>query len=359
MRQLRKSEHVTILIIGSRGIGDAVIQMLLPENLARAGFAVTFMNDHVASLVERIRRYQILKFIEYQELRTLADCFHIILYDDGSPYINEMPDPLRRWIKNNGVAYRVCKSRPLHQDITPSKIAARLPKGSEDLAQYFIRFNAPFRHSFKWRSRLTMVEQIKTFLHVQIGLSSVTTDIGLRAQQQIRQQHKILIHPTSSQPGKNWGREQYLQLAEKLQANGDQPIFTVAPAERNYWLELVANRFHVPHFENLADLVDFYQDAAALIGNDSGNAHVASCLGVPTFQIFSRWRRKPGWRAGWSPGKVVIAKFPYSLSRQHWQKGLPVFSVYRKFSGWRKQLERSDSKSSQHPPLFVQNNGRR
>jgi ADP-heptose:LPS heptosyltransferase len=108
----------------------------------------------------------------------------------------------------------------------------------------------------------------------------------------------------------------------------------VSPKEQSHWVALCDGEFDVPLFKTIDELANYYIDAAWFIGSDSGNAHFASCLGVPTLQIFRRWRKQPSWRAGWSKGRVITPRFPYSLFRKKWQNGVSVMSVYKTFMDW-------------------------
>jgi ADP-heptose:LPS heptosyltransferase len=160
-----------------------------------------------------------------------------------------------------------------------------------------------------------------------VGFVSVTSHNGINTVDRKANRQKIVIHPTSSRTQKNWPTDKYIRLATLLKEQDYEPIFTVSPAEREQWLEHTQGNFQVPYFQNLSVLAEFYQDARLFIGNDSGNAHLASYVGVPTVQIFKRYRRNPAWRAGWSDSRVIIAKIPYCFYSNDWAKGISVVRV--------------------------------
>jgi len=143
---------------------------------------------------------------------------------------------------------------------------------------------------------------------------------------------------------KNWDAKKYIATAIALKKNGYNPVFTVSPKEQKCWKNLCGTDFDVPTFKDIKELALFYSDAAWFIGNDSGNAHLASLIGIPTLQLFRRCRKKPTWRAGWSENKIITADFPYCMNRKKWQKGISVEKVLNAFYRWQKTFEKYPSR---------------
>ena len=48
--------------------------------------------------------------------------------------------------------------------------------------------------------------------------------------------------------------------------------------------------------------------AGALVGNDSGNGHLASFLGIPTVTIYRKKNPHFHWRPDWKPARVVCPR---------------------------------------------------
>jgi hypothetical protein len=142
---------------------------------------------------------------------------------------------------------------------------------------------------------------------------------------------RVILHPTSSRPGKNWTASKFKKLALRLKEEGWDPVFIVAPHERGAWPE-------APAFASLAEMATFVAESGYMIGNDSGIGHLASCLGLPTVTLCRNKRTANFWRPDWAPGKVCLPA-PWlpnikglRLRDQHWQWGISVSHVIQAFS---------------------------
>jgi ADP-heptose:LPS heptosyltransferase len=97
----------------------------------------------------------------------------------------------------------------------------------------------------------------------------------------------ILIHPGSGAPSKCWPLERFVDLAARLRQDGRLVRLVIGETELDRWdrrsLDSLAGA------ERPADLValfDAIRSAALFIGNDSGPAHLAGALGVPTIVLY-------------------------------------------------------------------------
>ena len=328
-----------VAMLCSTGLGDALLQMVIANNLAANGYAVTFYSNFAHQLKAMVNNFTVKPFLDHDILQKKVSEYPVILYDVGAPYLKKISASDLAWMQENAIAYRMSSGQPDHTLVTQKTIEERLPLRFLHHAKRLLAFNQSVRQDSFGFTRRPLVEQITWFLEHQIGLENVTAFNGLCCPTVTKNKHKVLLHPTSSNPHKNWPVSNYLELAERLQEDGFCPVFTVAPFELEEWQQHTQGQFETPLFNDIANLADYYKDAAYFIGNDSGNAHLASCLGVPTYQIFSRWRSYPSWRAGWADNKVIRSPFPWSLSRKHWQNGLSVDSVYHGFKSWQQKTE--------------------
>lgn len=334
MNHASNAANTHIALLCSSGLGDSLIQMSIANNLSRQGLTVHFYSAFAWQLRHHVNNYRIHQLPDPKELQAIFDHMDIVLFDARSPYILSLQGEAKALFDENAIAYRVSsggapKTKLSENSLFDDKQAA--------LAKQFLSFNNSLRrqHHF-WQKRSPVVDQIAHYLADIIQLDNVSTDTGLSLPRQTADTTKLLIHPSSSNRRKNWYPHRFIELAKVLKQDGLNPVFTVSPKEREFWQPIVKDDFDLPLFENVEQLAQFYSDASWFIGTDSGNAHLASCLGVPTLQIFNRWRRNPAWRAGWAPGKVLIAKFPYNLSRYKWSEGLSVERVYCEFKNWQK-----------------------
>jgi hypothetical protein len=110
---------------------------------------------------------------------------------------------------------------------------------------------------------------------------------------------RFLVHPGSGSPAKNWPAERYLELVKRLRAGGHPVRVIVGEVERERWPSELLKRFEavaeLAHPPILIDLLNEITAASTFIGNDSGPAHLAGVLGLPTIALFAgpdttRWK---------------------------------------------------------------------
>ncbi len=141
---------------------------------------------------------------------------------------------------------------------------------------------------------------------------------------------RVVIHPTSSRPGKNWSKRKFLKLFSRLEKRGFEPDFIVGKEERKEFPE-------APVFETLSDMAAFVAESGFMIGNDSGIGHLASALGLPTLTLCRNARTADFWRPDWAPGVVCLpSRWLPNIKGlrwrdRRWQWGISVNRVRRKF----------------------------
>ena len=137
----------------------------------------------------------------------------------------------------------------------------------------------------------------------------------------------VLIHPGAGSPDKCWPADRFADLAERLTAAGRPVRFVIGEVERDRWstatVERLAAVAEVRQPATLTDLLHEVAAAAVFVGNDSGPAHLAGILGVPTVAVFG-----PTAPARWRPlGPDVRTIGPVSLPE------LPVEAVWSILNG--------------------------
>lgn len=109
----------------------------------------------------------------------------------------------------------------------------------------------------------------------------------------------ILIHPGSGSPLKNWPAERFLELAARLRETGNSVRFILGEVELERWPAEEIARFddaaEVLRPATYVDLLTECSRARLFIGNDSGPAHLAGIVGIPTLALFGpmsprRWK---------------------------------------------------------------------
>lgn len=109
----------------------------------------------------------------------------------------------------------------------------------------------------------------------------------------------ILIHPGSGSPHKNWRAERFLELAGQFKKDGVPVGFILGEVELERWpaekISLFAEVGEIRRPATLVDLLAECSRARLFIGNDSGPAHLAGIIGIPTIALFGpmspcRWK---------------------------------------------------------------------
>ncbi len=120
-----------------------------------------------------------------------------------------------------------------------------------------------------------------------------------------------VIHPVASAQEKTWPAEGFLEVATELKDHwGTEPVFIAGPGE-----DLSAFRgFRTLAGAPLGEIKRLLSGALFFLGNDSGPAHVAAALQVPSAVIFSTsdpelWGP---WRA---PSQILVAHGPIGKIR--------------------------------------------
>lgn len=125
-------------------------------------------------------------------------------------------------------------------------------------------------------------------------LSGITRDKPL-----LPPESRIIIHPGSGSPKKNWMLGRFVHAAQMLKNLGFYPMFITGPAETGMASELTKR---LPADVTVFNCSDIRQVAAILktaggyIGNDSGISHLAAAYGIPAVAIFG-----PSDPKRWSP----------------------------------------------------------
>lgn len=136
---------------------------------------------------------------------------------------------------------------------------------------------------------------------------------------------RIAIHPTSRSLEKNWTASRFLLAAEMLKKEGFDPVFTVAPYERDFWPG-------APLFASLEELSSFLYESGAFLGNDSGLGHIASALYLPHVILGPSQEQLALWAPGWKSGKL-LSPSPWLLQgrwlRRRWKSLISTKKVVK------------------------------
>lgn len=112
--------------------------------------------------------------------------------------------------------------------------------------------------------------------------------------------NSFLIHPGAGSQRKRWALDHFIEVAEAMrEMDSIRVVFLIGPAESDL-LPLVRKRAHgeflVHEVEDLSEALALIKASTCFVGNDSGLAHLAAFMGVPTVSIFG-----PSSPKRWSP----------------------------------------------------------
>jgi ADP-heptose:LPS heptosyltransferase len=122
-----------------------------------------------------------------------------------------------------------------------------------------------------------------------------------------------VLHPGASSPTRRWPAGRFAAVGDALAADGLAVVVTGVPAERGVSAAVTA-AMRAPAVDltgatSIGGLAALLRDAAVLVGNDTGSAHLAAAVGAPSVTVFL-----PGDPVRWAhPGprhRAVAADVP-------------------------------------------------
>lgn len=149
---------------------------------------------------------------------------------------------------------------------------------------------------------------------------------------------RVIIHPTSSDIKRCWGKNKFIKLAKKLKNKGFKCVISVEPDERKNWLFVQNLGFDLPLLYSLSDLASYIYESSFLIGNESLAIHLASLFQIDHIMIAKSKKVTKKWQGGWlktsiiSPSSWIINLKGLRLREKYFQKFISVRKVLKSFS---------------------------
>ncbi|MBI5346342.1 MAG: hypothetical protein HZB76_04295 [Chlamydiae bacterium] len=267
-------------IFCSHGIGDGLLFFTLANNLQRNGFKVDAFHNALGDLQSWFKDIKINKYPQERDLHSFLKGYDLII-------INSDNVPINKAIKECALKDFKEKSYDLH----PSTCKGKKP---------------PIGH-FKFDIDKSVVQNLVVFCQDVLKLENVIKHNGILPQENLTHKKfkRVVIHPTSKDPSRNWPINKFLKLNNMLKELGYETAFIVPTHERK--LYLTYKEMVIPEFPTLNDLATFIYESSFMIGNDSGIGHLASCLNIPTVTICASKRAKFFWRPDWAIGRAISA----------------------------------------------------
>jgi heptosyltransferase-3 len=302
-----------VSILAYHSVGDGLIYLQLAEFFKRNGYDVTLYSDLMCHLQEWVPTHRVKPLPKPDEVPAIAASVDLLIADYLSRSLKGLgPNQLRQL----GKTCLLVSAVQIPDDYLLQTLSTEKTRCGVTLhAGCFIE---------QPKSALTTVDWIRFYAEKRLSLDvpkRATVEFCVPDGLEFRSHpERVVIAPESPDSRKNWYPNQFIELAVLLKKNGYEPVFAVAPSDRERWVERLADRFELTETPTLHELACCLYESGAVIANDSGCGHVASFLGVPVLTLFRRPVRHFKWRPGWGPSQVVgpILCFRFRRKR-YWQ----------------------------------------
>lgn len=312
-------------VFSCMGLGDGLIALVLSHNLSLNGSQVTTFHPFLQGLQNWFPALPIRPFPNEKLLSEVLkefDRFFIIF--EKTPWMQAI--------------LKLCQEKYPEKTTVLNPIAT--PKR-----------DYPYWENGRFNGSRPFVDNLYSYCQDVLKLNVATKSNGIViAASVIPRKHsqRVIIHPTSSRPGKNWPMLKFISLSKQLKDKGFEPVFVLTEEERKEW---PSDQINAPRFASLSDLAAYICESGYMIGNDSGIGHLASCLGLPTLIICRSLLAANFWRPAWSCAAVVTPAswIPNVKGLRwrdvHWKKWVGISKVLNRFI----RLTQ-DVGGSAHPP---------
>ncbi|MDA1193808.1 MAG: hypothetical protein O2894_01350 [Planctomycetota bacterium] len=149
---------------------------------------------------------------------------------------------------------------------------------------------------------------------------------------------RIVLHPTSGNPRKNWPPKHWRALGERLAGEGARTTVLLAASEVAAWRAEAGDALPIAVPGGLDAVASFLADSAGCIATDSGIAHLAAAVGCPTLTLFRKASAARFWAPTWGRTAAVMApwRLPGGAGHRLWRHLLSparVHAAYRALRG--------------------------
>lgn len=298
----------------SKGLGDGLIFLLIANNLKKNGIEVEIFHDFLFDLYPNFLDFKIFPYPDKITLKKRMGLYDLVIINTDDREIN---------IETQ----RIAKDLKIKNYLIHATTCKRAPIGSYPLDR-----------------NKTLVENLFCFCKEELKLEKVKKDNGITPLKLFNKYNRIVIHPTSTNEKRNWPLEKYIKLSQELKKIGFKISFILTKDEIGKHLHLRDLGIEIPVLKDLNEVASYIYESRAMIGNDSGIGHLASSLKVPTFTIFTSFRKKAFWKPDFflSDGIAPLSILPkwFKLRERYWKQLISTKSVYKKFLAFLDRCER-------------------
>ena len=217
------------------GLGDGLIALILSHNLASLGYRVDTFHPFLGQLQSLFPTLPILPRPE--SLKILDQYDRIFFIYEKLEWMQTRIDYAEENFPEKTVI--------LNPIATPNCDYQYWEQGRFD-------GNTPFG------------DNLVAYCRSGLKIEHPTKNNGMQLSQEIKKRrniNRVILHPTSSRPGKNWTQPQFIELANRLKREKFDPVFILTEEEKKGWPEEI----NAPHFEDLNAVTAFVAESGWMI----------------------------------------------------------------------------------------------
>lgn len=300
------------------GLGDGVNCLVLSNNLHLNGWEVDTYQNTVGSMQNWFPHLPVYPYPSLEELPRILSSYdwYFVVHNDTDPFVKQLIQEGKKRF--------------------PEKLKVLYLYPSPNIV------NEPYYSDCLTNPKASIAENMRIVCEKVLHLPKITRSNGFTPIEGLsshKYPKRIVIHPTSARETRNWPKEKFIQLGLRLKAQGFELTFVPGQKSLKEWEDVKDLGFNLLDFPNLDSLSRYIYESGYLIGNDSGLAHLASALSVPTLTFC----RRRTWALMWGPSfhKAVVVTPPswipnirgFRIRDVHWKK---FISVRKALSGFKK-----------------------
>lgn len=282
-----------IAIVAGDRLGDGLILLLIAYNFYLKGYRLTFFNSPLLTLQDWFPWANIQPHFPQGETSKHLQSFDVLIFQHPNRHARE--------------------------EIAPHQ-------------KRFILYKDPL-----FMKKRSLVDIYFDACHLLFDLKDSLRTNGITIPPHFfyrKHSKRIILHPTSLRPEKNWPKDKFLKLGKRFIELGYEPVFMVSPNEEEDWKFIRSLGFDLKIFPKLSDVASYIYESAYLVGNDSGLAHLASSIQIPTIPLFIRPGVAKRWRPNFFPSFPVLPWLHLpgpKLQERFWKSIITVNAVIRVF----------------------------
>lgn len=272
-----------IAFINNTALGDSLIDLLFIEYLIQSDLGVTLYCNILMKLKDYLPQIDIKKVDQLAiDKDVLATEYDLIIISWNRPLMLDfLRDP--RFTDKVIIINEPSQREYLQsQGITVTK--PNLSSGDEVVLSLIEHWN---QLEYSPEQKINQLDGIDKLSQEVLGIKNPQRKINYKIPDGwVYQKYKkrVVICHSSAVAKRQWNPKKFAKLATSLKQKGFEPVFLLAPGEA--CPDIIKQHTHETLL--LGDALQLIYESACFIGNNSGLAHLASSLQIPTVNIFSK-----------------------------------------------------------------------